>query len=31
MALHRSVIAEASRFPDLAAHFYSTGPRHSIG
>ena len=30
VSLHRSVIAEASRFPDLAAGFYLTGPQHSI-
>jgi AcrR family transcriptional regulator len=30
VALHRSVIAEAPRFPELAAAFYATGPQHSI-
>lgn len=31
VALHRSVIAEAPRFTELAAGFYETGPQHSIG
>ncbi|MGD8168451.1 TetR/AcrR family transcriptional regulator C-terminal domain-containing protein [Herbiconiux sp. P16] len=30
VALHRSVIAEAPRFPELARDFYETGPQHSI-
>lgn len=30
VALHRSVIAEALRFPDLARDFYASGPQHSI-
>ncbi len=30
VALHRSVIAEAPRFPALARTFYETGPQHSI-
>jgi AcrR family transcriptional regulator len=30
VALHRSVIAEAPRFPALARAFYATGPEHSI-
>ncbi|MCS5716869.1 TetR/AcrR family transcriptional regulator [Herbiconiux sp. CPCC 205763] len=30
VALHRSVIAEARRFPDLAQTFYASGPLHSI-
>jgi AcrR family transcriptional regulator len=30
VALHRSVIAEAVRFPELAQAFYTTGPQHSI-
>ena len=31
VALHRSVIAQAPRFTELAAGFYETGPQHSIG
>ena len=31
VALHRSVIAVAPRFTELAAGFYETGPQHSIG
>lgn len=30
VALHRSVIAEAPRFTQLATDFYETGPQHSI-
>lgn len=30
IALHRSVIAEAPRFPELARRFYGAGPGHSI-
>lgn len=30
VALHRSVIGEATRLPELAADFYATGPAHSI-
>ncbi|WP_440708293.1 TetR/AcrR family transcriptional regulator [Herbiconiux sp. YIM B11900] len=30
IALHRSVIAEAPRFPELARRFYAAGPGHSI-
>ena len=30
VALHRSVIAEAPRFPELAHAFYEAGPQHSI-
>lgn len=30
IALHRSVIAEAPRFPELARRFYEAGPGHSI-
>ncbi|MBF4618685.1 TetR/AcrR family transcriptional regulator C-terminal domain-containing protein [Clavibacter sp. VKM Ac-2873] len=30
VALHRAVIAEAPRFPELAARFYAAGPGHSI-
>lgn len=30
VALHRSVIAEAVRFPALAADFYDRGPAHSV-
>jgi AcrR family transcriptional regulator len=30
VALHRSVIAEAPRFSELAQAFYETGPQHSI-
>lgn len=30
IALHRAVIAEAPRFPELAADFYEAGPRDSI-
>lgn len=31
VALHRSVIGAATRFPGLAADFYARGPAHSIG
>jgi TetR/AcrR family transcriptional repressor of mexJK operon len=30
VALHRSVIGEAQRFPELAEDFYRAGPTHSI-
>ncbi|SDZ50515.1 TetR/AcrR family transcriptional regulator [Herbiconiux ginsengi] len=30
VALHRSIIAEAPRFPEVAREFYSAGPQHSI-
>lgn len=30
LALYRMVVAEAVRFPDLARHFYLTGPRVAI-
>jgi TetR/AcrR family transcriptional repressor of mexJK operon len=30
VGLHRLIIGEAIRFPDLAAEFYTTGPKRSI-